>query len=145
MISAGVSSINPFLIRTALDDGLFKHQGTVLTEAVLGMIGIAIFSNATGVWQTYMSNVVGQRVMHDLRAAVYHHLQRMSLAFFTRTRTGEVQSRIANDIGGLESVLTTTATSIAQNATTVIAALVAMLILDWRLAVISLVFVPPSV
>jgi ATP-binding cassette subfamily B protein len=145
VLSAGVSVLNPFLLRTALDDGLFKHHGTVLTEAVLGMIGVAIFSNATGVWQTYMSNQVGQRVMHDLRAAVYHHLQRMSLAFFTRTRTGEVQSRIANDIGGLESVLTTTATSIAQNFTTVSAALVAMLLLDWRLAVISLVFVPPSV
>ncbi len=145
VISAAVSMINPFLIRKALDYGLFKHEGTVLTETVLGMIGIAIFSNAAGVWQTYMSNTVGQRVMHDLRAAVYHHLQRMSLAFFTRTRTGEVQSRIANDIGGLESVLTTTATSIAQNATTVIAALTAMLLLDWRLAVISLVFVPPSV
>ncbi|HEY1524055.1 MAG TPA: ABC transporter ATP-binding protein [Solirubrobacteraceae bacterium] len=145
VVSAGVSMLNPFLLRSALDNGLFKHNGTVLTETVLGMIGVAIFSNATGVWQTFMSNVVGQRVMHDLRAAVYHHLQRMSLAFFTRTRTGEVQSRIANDIGGLESVLTTTATSIAQNATTVIGALAAMLLLDWRLAVISLVFVPPSV
>jgi ATP-binding cassette subfamily B protein len=145
VLSAGASMVNPFLIRTALDVGLFKHQSTVLTNAVLGMIGVAIFSNATGVWQTYMSNVVGQRVMHDLRAAVYHHLQRMSLAFFTRTRTGEVQSRIANDIGGLESVVTTTATSIAQNATTVIAALVAMVILDPRLAAVSLVFVPPSV
>ena len=72
--------------------------------------------------------------MHDLRAAVYRHLQRMSLAFFTRTRTGEVQSRIANDIGGLDNVVTTTATSIAQNATTVIASLVAMCMLDWRLA-----------
>jgi ATP-binding cassette, subfamily B, bacterial len=112
---------------------------------VLAMIGIAIFTNATSVWQTYMSNVVGQRVMHDLRAAVYHHLQKMSLAFFTRTRTGEVQSRIANDIGGLDSVVTTTATTIAQNATTVIASIVAMCILDWRLAIISLVFVPPSV
>ncbi len=80
--------------------------------------------------------------MHDLRAAVYRHLQLMSLAFFTRTRTGEVQSRIANDIGGLDSVVTTTATTIAQNATTVIAALVAMCLLDWRLAAISLVFVP---
>ena len=86
-----------------------------------------------------MSNAVGQRVMHDLRASVYRHLQRMSLAFFTRTRTGEVQSRIANDIGGLDSVVTTTATTIAQNATTVIASLVAMLLLDWRLALISLV------
>jgi ATP-binding cassette subfamily B protein len=145
VVSAGVASVNPFLIRTALDDGLFKHEGSVLTEAVLGMIAIAIFTNAAGVWQTYMSNTVGQRVMHDLRAAVYHHLQRMSLAFFTRTRTGEVQSRIANDIGGLESVLTTTATSIASNATTVVAALGAMVILDWRLAAFSLVFVPPSV
>ena len=109
------------------------------------MIGIAIVSSATSVWQTYISNVVGQRVMHDLRAAVYQRLQRMSLAFFTRTRTGEVQSRITNDIGGLDSVVTTTATTIAQNATTVIAAIVAMCILDWRLAAISLVFVPPSV
>jgi ATP-binding cassette subfamily B protein len=117
----------------------------VLAEAVLGMIAIALFTGASGVWQTFISNQVGQRVMHDLRAAVYHHLQRMSLAFFTRTRTGEVQSRIANDIGGLESVVTTTATSIASNVTTVIAALVAMALLDWRLAAFSLVFVPPSV
>jgi ATP-binding cassette subfamily B protein len=94
------------------------------------------------VWQTYISNSVGQRVMHDLRAAVYRHLQRMSLAFFTRTRTGEIQSRIANDIGGLDNVVTTTATSIAQNATTVIATVVAMCLLDWRLAAISLAIVP---
>ena len=145
VLSAGASMINPFLIRAALDTGLLEHNSAVLTATVLGMIGIALFSAATSVWQTYMSNVVGQQVMHDLRAAVYQHLQRMSLAFFTRTRTGEVQSRIANDIGGLDSVLTTTATTIAQNATTVIAALAAMLILDWKLALLSLAFVPPSV
>jgi ATP-binding cassette, subfamily B, bacterial len=145
VVSAGVSMLNPFLLRDALDKGIFGHDATVLTLTVLGMIAVAIFSNATSVWQTYMSNVVGQQVMHDLRAAVYRHLQRMSLAFFTRTRTGEVQSRIANDIGGLDNVVTTTATSIAQNATTVVAAIVAMVILDWRLAAISLVFVPPSV
>ena len=109
------------------------------------MILIAIATGTIGVWQTYISNVIGQRVMHDLRAAVYRHLQRMSLAFFTRTRTGEVQSRIANDIGGIDSVVTTTATSVAQNATTVIATIVAMIILDWRLAAFSLVFVPPFV
>jgi ATP-binding cassette subfamily B protein len=143
--SAGASFYSPFLLRDALDTGIFKHDEGVLTAAVLGMLGIAIFTAATGVWQTYMSNQVGQRVMHDLRTAVYRHLQRMSLAFFTRTRTGEVQSRIANDIGGLESVVTSTATSITSNVTTVIASLVAMCILDWRLAAISLVFVPPSV
>jgi ATP-binding cassette, subfamily B, bacterial len=145
IISSGVAILQPFLLRQALDVGILGKDETVLTVTVLAMIGISIFTNATSVWQTYMSNVVGQRVMHDLRAAVYQHLQKMSLAFFTRTRTGEVQSRIANDIGGLDSVVTTTATTIAQNATTVIASLIAMLLLDWRLAIISLVFVPPSV
>ena len=142
VISSGLSMVNPFLVRAALDRGIFRHQTTLLTELVLGMIAIAIATGAFAVWQTYISNSIGQRVMHDLRAAVYRHLQRMSLAFFTRTRTGEVQSRIANDIGGLDNVVTTTATSIAQNATTVIATIVAMSLLDWRLAVISLIFVP---
>ncbi len=142
VFSAGLSMLNPFLLRDVLDEGIFKHETTLLTELVIAMIAIAIISAAFNVWQTYISNQVGQRVMHDLRAAVYRHLQRMSLAFFTRTRTGEVQSRIANDIGGLDSVVTTTATTIAQNATTVVASLVAMLVLDWRLALISLVFVP---
>jgi ATP-binding cassette, subfamily B, bacterial len=145
VISAGVSMLNPFLIRDTLNEGLAQHRGGLLTELVLAMIGVAVFTNAISVWQTYLSNVVGQRVMHDLRASVYRHLQRMSLAFFTRTRTGEIQSRIANDIGGLEGVVTTTATTIASNVTTVIAALVAMCLLNWHLALFSLVFIPPSV
>jgi ATP-binding cassette subfamily B protein len=143
--AALVSIIQPFLLSDAINKGIVGRDSTVLTLTVLGMIAIAVFSNATSVWQTYLSNVVGQKVMHDLRAGVYVHLQKMSLAFFTRTRSGEVQSRIANDIGGLDAVLTTTATTIASNATTVIAALIAMCILDWRLALFSLIFVPPSV
>ncbi len=142
VLSAGLSMISPFLLRAVLDTALPERNGTLLTELVLGMIGISIATAAIGVWQTYISNTIGQRVMHDLRAAVYRHLQRMSLAFFTRTRTGEVQSRIANDIGGIDNVVTTTATSVAQNVTTVIATLVAMVILDWRLAALSLIFVP---
>jgi ATP-binding cassette subfamily B protein len=145
IFSSGISMISPFLLRAVLDNALPNRDSTLLAELVLGMIAIAIVTAAFGVWQTYISNVIGQRVMHDLRASVYQHLQRLSLAFFTRTRTGEVQSRIANDIGGIDSVVTTTATSIAQNATTVIASLVAMVLLDWRLAAISLVFVPPFV
>src|SRR6185436_20403787 len=85
---------------------------------------------------------VVQRVMHDLRAAVYRHLQRLSLAFFTQTRTGEIQSRIANDIGGVQTVVTTTATSIVSNVTTVIAAATAMFLLDWRLAAAALGLLP---
>jgi ATP-binding cassette, subfamily B, bacterial len=142
IFGSGLSMLNPFLLREVLDEGIFHHKGTLLTELVGAMIAIAIIGAALSVWQTYISNTVGQRVMHDLRSAVYRHLQRMSLAFFTRTRTGEVQSRIANDIGGLENVVTQTATTIAQNTTTVLASIVAMCLLDWRLAVISLVFVP---
>src|SRR5437763_2964172 len=145
IIAAGIGMISPFLLRAVLDTALPHHDAKLLTELVLGMIAIPIVTGAIAVWQTYISNVIGQRVMHDLRAAVYRHLQRMSLAFFTRTRTGEVQSRIANDIGGIDSVVTTTATSIAQNATTVLATIAAMVLLDWRLAAVSLVFVPPFV
>jgi ATP-binding cassette subfamily B protein len=143
--SSGIAMINPFLLRDALEHGIIGKNDRILTETVAGMILVALVSQATSVWQTYISNAVGQRVMHDLRAAVYHRLQMMSLAFFTRTRTGEVQSRISNDIGSLDNVITNTATTIAGNVATVIAAVVAMLILDASLAGISLLLVPPSV
>ena len=91
------------------------------------MIAISVATGVLGVGQTWLSNVVGQKVMHDLRAQVYRHLQRLSLAFFTKTRTGEIQSRIANDIGGVQNVVTSTATSIVSNVTTVIATVVAMI------------------
>ncbi len=145
IVSSGIAMISPFLLRSVLDSALPHRNASLLTELVLGMIAVAIVTGAFSVWQTYIANVIGQRVMHDLRAQVYRHLQRMSLAFFTRTRTGEVQSRIANDIGGIDSVVTTTATSVAQSATTVIATIVAMALLDWRLAAASLIFVPPFV
>src|SRR5438309_11798353 len=134
IVSSAIAMIAPFLLRAVLDTALPERNVPLLTELVAGMIAIAIITGAFSVWQTYIANVIGQRVMHDLRASVYRHLQRMSLAFFTRTRTGEVQSRIANDIGGIDSVVTTTATSIAMNVTTVIGSVVAMVLLDWRLA-----------
>jgi ATP-binding cassette subfamily B protein len=141
VISSGLGMVSPFLLRAVLDKGIFRNE-TLLSELVAGMIAIAVLSAVFSVWQTYISNSIGQRVMHDLRTSVYRRLQRMSLAFFTRTRTGEIQSRIANDIGGLDNVVTNTATTIAQNTTTVLATIVAMCLLDWRLAAISLVFVP---
>jgi ATP-binding cassette, subfamily B, bacterial len=141
-MSAGLGVISPFLLRGVLDTAIPKHDTTLLSLLVLGMIVLSILGGVIGVAQTWISNLVGQRVMHDLRSAVYAHLQRMSLAFFTRTRTGEVQSRIANDIGGVDSVVTSTATSIVQNVTTVVAVIVAMVLLDWRLAAFSLCLVP---
>jgi ATP-binding cassette, subfamily B, bacterial len=142
LISAALGMVSPFLLRAVLDQAIPERDTTLLAVLVVGMIGISIATGALGVAQTLISNTVGQRVMHDLRAAVYRHLQRLSLAFFTRTRTGEVQSRIANDIGGVQGVLTSTATSIVSNVTTVLAATVAMFLLDWRLALAALGLLP---
>jgi ATP-binding cassette subfamily B protein len=141
-LSAGLDIISPFLLRAILDTALPEQDGRLLSKLVLGMIAIAVVTGVLGVYQTLLSNQVGQRVMHDLRSAVYRHLQRLSLAFFTRTRTGEVQSRIASDIGGVQNVVTSTATSIVSNVTTVVASVIAMFILDWRLAVFSLGLLP---
>src|SRR5436190_18508786 len=142
LLSAGLGMVSPFLLRAVLDTAIPQRDTELLTWLVLGMIGLSIATGALGVAQTWISNLVGQRVMHDLRSAVYRHLQRLSLAFFTRTRTGEVQSRIANDIGGVQNVATSPAPSIVSNVTTVIAALLAMVALDWRLAVFSLALLP---
>src|SRR5919205_191006 len=141
-LSAGLGMVSPFLLREVLDEAIPQRDTGLLTLLVLGMIGVSVATGVLGVGQTWLSNVVGQRVMHDLRAAVYRHLQRLSLAFFTRTRTGEVQSRIANDIGGVQNVVTSTATSIVSNVTTVTATIVAMVALDWRLAAFSLAVLP---
>ncbi|MDQ3103249.1 MAG: ABC transporter ATP-binding protein/permease [Actinomycetota bacterium] len=141
-LSAGIGIISPFLLREILDVAIPEQDTTLLAGLVAGMIAIAIATGVLGVAQTLLSNTVGQRVMHDLRARVYGHLQRLSLAFFTRTRTGEIQSRIANDIGGVQSVVTSTATSIVSNVTTVIAAATAMFLLDWRLALAALGLLP---
>src|SRR5918994_2444468 len=141
-LSALLGIVSPFLIRDIFDEALPQDDDRLLTLLVLGLIGIAVVTGVLGVAQSWLSNVVGQRVMHDLRAAVYRHLQRLSLAFFTRTRTGEVQSRIANDIGGVERVVTSTAASIVSNVTTVVASVVAMVLLDWRLALFSLALLP---
>src|SRR6201986_2068795 len=106
------------------------------------MIVIAIVAGILGVVQTLLSNQVGQRVMHDLRAKVFRHLQRLSLAFFTRTRTGEVQSRINNDIGGVQNVVTNTAPNITSSLTTVVATMIAMLFLSWELALFAFALIP---
>jgi ATP-binding cassette, subfamily B, bacterial len=142
VVSAALGMASPFLLREVLDQAIPQGDTTLLTWLVLGMIGVSVATGVLGVAQTWLSNVVGQRVMHDLRTAVYRHLQRLSLAFFTRTRTGEVQSRIANDIGGVQNVVTSTATSIVSNVTTVSATIVAMIALDWRLAAFSLGLLP---
>lgn len=137
-----VTVATPFLLKATLDTAIPQGRTGLLSLLALGMILSAVLTSIFGVLQTLISTTVGQRVMHDLRTAVYGRLQRMSLAFFTRTRTGEVQSRIANDIGGMQATVTSTATSLVSNLTSVVATIIAMIALDWRLTVVSLLLLP---
>jgi ATP-binding cassette, subfamily B, bacterial len=143
--SSVVAMASPFLLRAVLDDALPQQNVNLLVWLVVGMVAVAALTAALGVVQTWISTRVGQQVMHRLRTDVFSHLHKQSIAFFTRTRTGEVQSRITNDIGGMESVVTSTATSIASNLTTAVATAVAMAALSWRLSLISLVVMPPAI
>jgi ATP-binding cassette subfamily B protein len=143
--SSLVGLASPFLLRAVIDTALPDRNVRLLAWLVIGMVAVAAVTSSFGVIQTWISTKVGQHVMHELRTSVFTHLQRQSIAFFTRTRTGEVQSRIQNDIGGMESVVTSTATSIASNLTTAVATAVAMAVLSWRLSLISLVVMPPAI
>src|SRR5712671_4279990 len=141
VVSSGLGVVPAFLLKHVLE-AIVRNDTTSLSLNAGGMIAIAVATGVLGVIQTLLSNQVGQRVMHDLRASVFRHLQRLSLAFFTRTRTGEVQSRISNDIGGVQNVVTNTATSIASNVTTVAATMVGMLVLNWKLALFAFAMIP---
>jgi ATP-binding cassette subfamily B protein len=146
LVTAGLTVVPPLLTQQAFDLGLFPSSGTpdipVLLELVGAMVAIWIVSAALGVWQTYLTAKVGNRVMGDLRIRLFSHLQRMELAFFTRTKTGIIQSRLQNDVGGVASVLTNTVSSVLGNTVTVIAALVAMLVLSWQLTVVAIILMP---
>jgi ATP-binding cassette subfamily B protein len=141
LVSAALGVVPAFLLKGVLE-AIQRNETTRLSLLAAGMIAIAIVTGVLGVWQTLLSNQVGQRVMHDLRAAVFRHLQRLSLAFFTRTRTGEIQSRISNDIGGVQSVVTSTATSIVSNVTTVLATMIGMAALNWQLSLFAFALIP---
>ena len=145
LVTSGLGIVNPLLIQVVFDDALFVQGGPnlgLLYTLVAVMVAIPLVTGALGVAQTYLTNVVGNRVMQDLRDRLYAHLQAMPLAFFTGTRTGEIQSRLANDVGGVQTVVTSTASSILSNVVTVTSSLVAMVVLSWQLTVVSLILVP---
>ncbi|WP_114907317.1 ABC transporter ATP-binding protein [Ornithinimicrobium murale] len=135
----------PFLAKALVDDAIPHQDVRLLLVLVAAMIGVAAVNAVLGVVQTWMSTTVGQRIMHSLRTAVFRNLQQQSLSFFTRTRGGEVQSRLTHDISGLQGVVTSTATNLAGNIATVVGTLIAMVALSWQLALLSLVVIPPAV
>jgi ATP-binding cassette subfamily B protein len=145
MFTAGVGVVNPLLIRQVFDQALFCADcpNLPLLYRLVGlMILIPVVTSALGIWQTYLANVLGQRVMQDLRNGLYEHLQRMPLRFFTQTKTGEIQSRLANDVGGVQQVVTDTASSILSNLVILVSTVGAMTVLSWQLTVLSLGLMP---
>ncbi|WP_193788693.1 ABC transporter ATP-binding protein [Rhodococcus rhodochrous] len=145
VVSSVITLANPFLVRTLIDHAIPDQDVPLLFGAVGAMLAVTVVASILGVVQTWVSTTVGQHVMHDLRTRVFDHLQRQSLGFFTRTRGGEIQSRLTNDIGGMQNVVTSTATSIASNVTTVVGTAVAMAVLSWRLSLLSLLVLPPAI
>lgn len=145
LTGSAVGMLSPFLLRAIIDDALPTTNLTLLSWLVGGLIGIAALTTALSTVQIIMSSTIGQAIMHDLRVRVYAHLQSLSLGFFAGTRTGEIQSRISSDIGGLQALFTSTANELARSLSVVAMTAVAMLLLDWRLALFSLMAVPLSV
>ena len=145
VLAAAAGVVSPFLIREIVDVALPEQRADVLAWSVGGLIAVTVVASALGVTQSMLSARVGQSVMHDLRVAVYSHLQRMGLGFFTRTRTGEIQSRIFSDIGSMQSVVTSVMTQIVSSGAGVAMALVAMIAMDWRLTLFSLIALPFAV
>jgi ATP-binding cassette subfamily B protein len=137
-----IGLINPILLKLLIDEAIPRLDWGLLNLFVGLMIVLPIVSGLIGVGQSYLNNVIGQSVMHDLRTALYAHLQKMPLRFFTETRTGEIQSRLANDVGGVQSVVTDTAASVTSNVAVALSTVVAMFIIDWRLSVLSLGLTP---
>ena len=144
---AGIAVIPPLIVQRIFDDALFPTDGGdpeigLLVRLVLAMVGLYVLSAVLGVVQTWFTSTVGNSVTGDLRVRLFEHLQAMELGFFTRTKTGVIQSRLQNDVGGVSGVLTNTVTSILGNVVTVIASLVAMILIDWRLTLVAVALMP---
>ncbi|MHB1501734.1 MAG: ABC transporter ATP-binding protein [Candidatus Dormibacteria bacterium] len=142
VVVAGLGIVNPVMLKLIIDQGILQHKTKMLLIFAGIMVITPMISTGLGVWQTYLNAVVGQRMMQDLRVALYSHLQSLPLRFFTGTRTGEIQSRLTNDVGGVDSVITNTATSIVSNLTRTAATLTGMAVLSWQLTLISVVMMP---
>jgi len=146
LFTAGLGVVNPLLIRVIFDSALFPESGSPnlnLLWTIAGvMAGITAVTSAIGIVQTYVTNQVGQKVMRDLRDRLYRHLQSLSLGFFTGTKTGEIQSRVTNDVGGVQNVVTSTITDIISNIVILISTVIAMSILSWQLTLVAVGIVP---
>ncbi len=142
LLAAGLGLFPPFLLQAVINKGLLGRDMALVTRDTLLMLAATLAATALTLYYGYLSILVGQRIMRDLRNRLYSHLQGMALRFFADTRTGEIQSRLANDVGGVQSVLSDTAATVLSNAAIVISTLIAMTIMDWRLTLLSVGVLP---
>ncbi len=142
LVSATLGLLSPFFLKIIINDGLLAQRLDVVSRYTIYTLFATIFGTLFALGYGYVSILVGQRIMRDLRNQLYDHLQGMSLRFFTGTRTGEIQSRLANDVGGVQSVVSDTAANVLSNLTTVLSTLVAMFTMDWRLSLLSVGILP---
>ena len=146
IISGALSILTPLLIRNLIDKALFPASELpnidLLWKISLELVGLTILGALLGLWQTYLTAGIGQAVLRDLRTKLFDHLQSLSLKFFTGTRTGEIQSRLQNDVGGLQTVVSDTAATYVSNVVVLISTVIAMIILSWQLTVVSLIILP---
>src|ERR1700749_327112 len=145
VVTSTIGIVNPLLIQAVFNKALFVPGGPKL-ELLYVLVGVMasvpVVNGAIGILQTYETTKVGQLVMRDLRNRLYAHLETLPLSFFTNTKTGEIQSRLANDVGGVQTVVTTTASTILANVVTFVSSIVAMIIISWQLTIVSVVTVP---
>ena len=144
MVTSTIGIINPLLIQAVFNKALFVPDGPDLhlLYVLVGVVLVPVVNGAIGIVQTYETTRVGQQVMRDLRNRLYSHLETLPLSFFTNTKTGEIQSRLQNDVGGVETVVTSTASTILANVVTFISSIAAMIIISWQLTLVAVITVP---
>lgn len=139
---AGLGLVPPLMIRAVVDVAIPQGDVGFLVLLVAGMVGAPAFGGLLGVVQTYLNTHISQRVMFDLRNHLYRHVQSLSLRFFTATKTGEIMSRLSNDVQGINRVVAETLTQSISQVFVLASTLFLVFTLDWRLATLSLVLVP---
>ncbi|MCA9976775.1 MAG: ABC transporter ATP-binding protein, partial [Anaerolineales bacterium] len=142
MLVSGLSLVSPLLFRMLIDTAIPERNLSMLNWLALGMVGIPVLNGVIGVWQRQLNSAIGDGVIYDLRCSLYQHMQRMSLRFFTQTRTGELMSRLNNDVIGAQQAISNTLVTIISNFVSLVATLAIMLALEWRLTLLALLILP---
>lgn len=142
VLDALINAANPLVYRAILDQGIKHHDAHLVVLLALLVAGLAIIDAVEGLWQRWISSRVGEGLIYDMRNKVFAHINRMPIAFFTRTQTGALISRLNNDVLGAQQAFTDTFNSVIGNTISVGVTLVAMFVLSWKITLLALLMLP---